>query len=438
MKDLEVEKLQKFGQEPPWAPSDENRPNEDRPPLVRPALEHSEWYNWIINRKPIDYRRWYNEKLTWRILPAEEKHRSCARRMALETGIFRTLLPEVYGDIGYGILDAAYASFAATEYAAGRARGLIKDVEQMGPREAGAYIATVWDIEGLQPLVVAEAPEETVTLQAMVGKPDVCIYGTRRGDWRFCVNTGGWERELVKLMNPKLRARPTKSKNCGDYCCEVTVDWDTGEYAPAEPITERPEPVRPELKHSEIYDWVMYGKPKDTTHWQHPVPYRILPWEAKHRSCSRRYAAEVGCLRTLIAEFFGDQGYELIEKAYASFAVPEYEMGRARGLIKDPDQMGPIDVAKYLSFLYDVIGRGVISIPEVSNERVRIQYFHGPPATCHYLVREGDWRMCVAETAFEREFTKLMNPKLRARRTKGKVYGDYCCELTIDWEVKES
>jgi len=25
-----------------------------------------------------------------------------------------------------------------------------------------------------------------------------------------------------------------------------------------------------------------------------------------------------------------------------------------------------------------------------------------------------------------------MNPKLRARRTKGKIYGDYCCELTID------
>jgi len=24
--------------------------------------------------------------------------------------------------------------------------------------------------------------------------------------------------------------------------------------------------------------------------------------------------------------------------------------------------------------------------------------------------------------------------RLRAYRTKGKAYGDYCCELTIDWD----
>ena len=65
---------------------------------------------------------------------------------------------------------------------------------------------------------------------------------------------------------------------------------------------------------------------------------------------------------------------------------------------------------------------------------MRIQHFHGLPQTCYYLTRMGDWNMCVAEAAFERDLAKLMNPKLRARRTKGKVYGDYCCELTIDWD----
>ena len=65
MDEKEAKQLAKFGGDIPWGPREDNRPNEDRPMLVRPA---------------------------------EEKHRSCSRRMALECGIFRTLLPEVYGD----------------------------------------------------------------------------------------------------------------------------------------------------------------------------------------------------------------------------------------------------------------------------------------------------------------------------------------------------
>ena len=65
---------------------------------------------------------------------------------------------------------------------------------------------------------------------------------------------------------------------------------------------------------------------------------------------------------------------------------------------------------------------------------IRIQHCVGLPETCYYTARQGDWRMCNVGTAFERNLIKLMNPKLRARRTKGKVYGDYCCELTIDWD----
>ena len=98
MDEKEAKQLAKFGGDIPWGPREDNRPNEDRPMLVRPELEHSEFYNHIFQGKPINYRRWYQDKVTWRVLPAEEKHRSCSRRMALECGIFRTLLPEVYGD----------------------------------------------------------------------------------------------------------------------------------------------------------------------------------------------------------------------------------------------------------------------------------------------------------------------------------------------------
>ena len=434
MDDREAKQLAKFGGEIPWGSREDNRPNEDRPILVRPELEHSEAYNWIFHRKPENYRRWYQDKVTWRVLPAEEKHRSCSRRMALECGIFRTLLPEVYGDKGYQIMDAVYASFAESEYQRGKAAGLIKEPEKMGPREMAAYLLTNYDVEGWFPIVISEASNERVRTQLFVGEPEVCPYGTRRGDWRFCPNTGGWERVLTKLVNPKLRTRVTKSKNCGDYCCELTVEWDDGSNPPATVITERPQAVRPELEHSETYKWVMNGESLNEKLWAAPVRYRILPWETKHSLCSKKLAAEAGCLRTMIAEVFGDEGYQLVENAYASFAPPEYEIGRARSLIKDPGQMGPLEAAKYICFLYDVAGRGVLSIVDASEESVRIQHFHGLPETCYYLTRKGDWKMCVAEAAFESELTKLMNPKLRARRTKGKVYGDYCCELTIDWD----
>ena len=434
MDEKEAKQLAKFGGDIPWGPREDNRPNEDRPMLVRPELEHSEFYNHIFQGKPINYRRWYQDKVTWRVLPAEEKHRSCSRRMALECGIFRTLLPEVYGEQGYQILDSVYTSFAWMEYEAGRARGQIKEPEKMGPRQLAAYLTTNYDVEGWLPIVVSEASDERVRIQLFVGEPEVCPYGTRCGDWRFCPNTGGWERELTKMINPKLRTRVTKSKNVGDYCCELTIEWDDGSNPPATVITERPEIVRPALEHSETYKWVMEGKRQDASLWLDPVRYRVLDWEAKHNLCSKKLAAEAGCLRTMIGEVFGDEGYDLIEKAYASFAPPEYEIGRARGLIKDPAQMRPLEVASYLCFLNDIAGRGVLSIAEASEERVRIQHFHGLPKTCYYLTRMGDWNMCVAEAAFERDLTKLMNPKLRARRTKGKVYGDYCCELTIDWD----
>jgi len=426
--------LAKYGGQIPWGPREDSRPNEDRPILVRPELENSEFYKYIFKGQKIDYHRWCQDKVTWRVLPAELKQRSCSRRMALECGIFRTLLPEVYGDQGYQIMDSVYASFAWMEYESGRARGQIKEPEKMGPRQLAAYLCTNYDVEGWLPIVITEASDERVRIQLFVGEPGVCPYGTRCGDWRFCPNTGGWERELTKMVNPKLRTRVTKSKNVGDYCCELTIEWDDGSNPEATVITERPEIVRPELEHSETYKWVFEGKKQDASVWTDPIRYRMLDWESKHKLCSKKLAAEAGCLRTMIGECYGDEGYDLIDKSYASFAPTEYEVGRKRGYIKEPAKMGPVEAAAYISFVYDIAGRGVLSIAEASDDRVRIQHFHGLPRTCYYLTRIGDWKMCVAEAAFERDLVKLMNPKLRAQRTKGKVYGDYCCELTIDWD----
>jgi len=431
----ESKALEKFGIPVQWGPQEDNRPNEDRPILVRPPLEPSEAYNWIFHGKPQDCRRWYPHKLHWRVLPAEEKHRSCARRVVLECGIFRTLLTEVYGQKGIDILDSVYVSFAEGEYKRGRAAGLLKEPEQMGPKQLASFLATNYDTEGFFPIVIPEASSERVRIQLYVGEPEICPYGTRKGEFNFCALTGGWERELTRLVNPKMRTRVTKSKNCGDYCCELTIEWDDGSNPPATVITERPEPVRPELEHSETYKWVVNGEEQNEALWTDPLRYRVLPWETKHRLCARKLAAEAGSLRTMIAEIYGDEGYQLIEKAYASFAYPEYLMGRARGLIKDPEQVGPKDAANYICFLYDVIGRGPLStFVDEANGVVRIQHSHGLPETCFYLARKGDWRICNAEVAFEAGLVKLMNPKLRARRTKGKIYGDYCCELTIDWD----
>lgn len=436
MQDWEREKLARWGKTPPWGPLDQNRPNEDRPPLVRPARTTSQFYAKVFNDKPIDPSRFHQDKLTWKVLPAEQKHRAAGRRGALEVGLFRSLLVEVYGDQGYQIIDAVYSSFAEDDYRKARKRGLIPEPDKCGPIEAANFICTIYDVEYLQPFVVAEATNERVRLQGYFagGSCDLCHYGVHQGDHRMCEATGGWEREIVKLMNPKLRSRVTKTRAVGDFSCEVCIEWeDNDDFSQKDPAV-RPAPVRPPLEHSEVYKKVMLGQPVDASAWSRRVAQKPMHWEAKHISCTKKFSAEAGALRTMIGELYGDEGYDLIEKAYAGLADAEYQLGRKRGHIKASDEMTPLDAARYICFLYDVNGRGPLVLPEVSDGRVVIQHSLGIPATCNYCTRKGDWKMCNVETAFERNLVKLMNPNIRARRTKGKVYGDYGCELVVEWD----
>jgi len=274
---------------------------------------------------------------------------------------------------------------------------------------------------------------ERVRAHVFEGVAQVCIYGVCRGDYRMCHNTSGYEWEITKLINPKLRGINDKSLGMGDYACELCVEIDTGEW-PVVEIKERPPIVRPELEHSEVYKAVVLGE-KATPPGRQALRWRHVPIDERVVACARRWASEAGGLRTMTAEFFGEEGYKLVEDVYSSFAPVEYRWGMSNGLIKEPDQMGVKEVATYLCAAYDIIGRAPLTIAECSDDRVRIQFFQELNVlTCPYWTRNGDWRMCVAEANFERDLTKLMNPKLRARRTKGKAYGDYCCELTIDWE----
>lgn len=436
MQDWERDRLARFGKAPPWGPLDQNRPNEDRPPLVRPAKNTSQFYAKVFHDKPVDTSRYIQDKLTWKVLPAEQKHRAAGRRGALEVGMFRSLLVEVYGDQGYQIIDAVYSSFAEDDYRKARKRGLIPEPDKCGPIEAANFICTIYDVEYLQPYFIPEATNERVRLQGYHagGGCDLCHYGVHQGDHRMCEMTGGWERAIVKLMNPRLRSRVTKTRGCGDVVCEVCIEWeDDDDFSQKDPVV-RPPVVRPPLEHSQVYNKVMLDKPVDASVWTKRVAHKPMHWEAKHTTCTKKFSAEAGALRTMIGELYGDQGYDLIEKAYGSLADAEYQLGRKRGHIKAPEQMTPLEAARYICFLYDVNGRGPLVLPVVSDDRVVIQHSLGIPATCNYCTRQGDWKMCNVETAFERSLVKLMNPKIRARRTKGKVYGDYGCELVVEWD----
>lgn len=112
------------------------------------------------------------------------------------------------------------------DYKKGRKRGLIP--ERQVQSDPGSQLHLHHDdVEYLQPFVVAEATNERVRLQGYFasGGCDLCHYGVHQGDHRMCEMTGGWERAIVKMMNPKLRSRVTKTRGVGDYACEVCIEW---------------------------------------------------------------------------------------------------------------------------------------------------------------------------------------------------------------------
>ena len=164
-------------------------------------------------------------ELPYRILSLRTKYVSCNTRHLKEIGAFRTLAPELFGDAGYKMVDDAYASFAYSEFRAAQSRGQLKNAPNCTAREIGAYIATAYDIQNF-PVTVAEATDERVRIQLYKGLPVDCPYDVRRGDYRLCAATAGYERELTKLCNPKLRAYLSRTKAIGDDCCELTIEPD--------------------------------------------------------------------------------------------------------------------------------------------------------------------------------------------------------------------
>jgi len=161
------------------------------------------------------------------------------------------------------------------------------------------------------------------------------------------------------------------------------------------------------------------------------LPYRILPLNTKFHSCNTRHLKEIGAFRTLAPELFGDAGYKLVDDAYASFAYSEFATARARGQLKNAPNCTAREIGAFIATVYDIQNFPIV-IAEASDERVRIQLYKGLPIYCPYDVRRGDYRLCAATAAYERELTKLCNPKLRAYLSRTKAIGDDCCELTIE------
>ena len=197
-------------------------------------------------------------------------------------------------------------------------------------------------------------------------------------------------------------------------------------------------PVIPPLEKSQILRWIESGgkEKEDSSKYALSVlPYRQLDLLTKFRSCNTRHLKEIGAFRNLVPEIFGDAGYKLIDDAYASFADAEFRAAQARGILKNAPNCTAREIAAYILTTYDIQNFPII-VAEASDERVRIQLYKGANVYCPYDVRRGDYRLCAATAAYERELTKLCNPKFRAYLSRTKAIGDDCCELTIEAEPR--
>jgi hypothetical protein len=195
-----------------------------------PPLDKSQFVRWAESggKEQEEFARYVMmppPELPFRKLPVSTKFISCNTRHLKEIGAFRTLLPELFGDAGYKAVDDAYASFAYSEFRSAQKRGQLTNAPNCTAREIGTFIATVYDIQNF-PIVIAEATDERVRIQLYKGLPVYCPYDVRRGDYRLCAATAAYERELVKLCNPKLHAYLSRTKAIGDDCCELTIEAD--------------------------------------------------------------------------------------------------------------------------------------------------------------------------------------------------------------------
>lgn len=202
----------------------------EAPPI--PPLEKSQFVRWIESggkekEDPSQYVMTPPREVPYRKLPLAVKYVSCNTRHLKEIGAFRTILPELFGEAGYKAVDDAYASFADAEFRTAQTRGMLKNAPNCSLQEIAAFICTVYDIQNF-PIVIAEADydNEVVRIQLYKGLPVYCPYDVRRGDYRLCAATASYERELVKMCNPKYRAYLSRTKAIGDDCCELTIDVD--------------------------------------------------------------------------------------------------------------------------------------------------------------------------------------------------------------------
>jgi hypothetical protein len=161
------------------------------------------------------------------------------------------------------------------------------------------------------------------------------------------------------------------------------------------------------------------------------LPYRILPLQTKFVSANTRHLKEIGAFRTLMPELFGDAGYKAVDDAYASFAYSEFASAQRRGQLKNAPNCTAREIGTYIATAYDIQNFPIV-VAEATDDRVRIQLYKGLPVYCPYDVRRGDYRLCSATAAYERELTKMCNPKYRAFLSRTKAIGDDCCELTIE------
>jgi hypothetical protein len=196
--------------------------------LPVPPLEESQFVRWIKSDGVIEenpQRYVYDYDLPFRHLDITTKFRSCNTRHLKEVGVFRTACPELFGDAGYKLVDDAYTSFAHSEFKTAQARGQLKNAPNCSIKEIASFICTAYEIQNF-PIVIAEATDERVRIQLYKGLPVYCPYDVRRGDYRLCMATAGYERELTKLCNPKFRAYLSRTKAIGDDCCELTIEVD--------------------------------------------------------------------------------------------------------------------------------------------------------------------------------------------------------------------